>query len=125
MDAVLIYFKRKLEPTKPDPEKTFLVPTWSESLKVMADSAFLRRLQEYPKDSINAEIIDLLQPYLTHPMYTYEAAKTACGNVAGLIAWTIAMASFYDVNREVLPLKVYCEISSSIGLSVITPLFVG
>lgn len=72
----------------------------------MADTTFLRKLQDYPKDTINAEIVDLLQPYLTHPLYTYEAAKTACGNVAGLIAWTIAMASFYEVNREVLPLKV-------------------
>ncbi|XP_019756852.1 dynein axonemal heavy chain 8 [Dendroctonus ponderosae] len=105
MDAVLIYFKRKIDPIKPDPEKAFLTPSWSESLKVMADTTFLRRLQEYPKDTINGEVIDLLQPYLSHPLYTYESAKTACGNVAGLIAWTIAMASFYEVNREVLPLK--------------------
>ncbi|CAG9764101.1 unnamed protein product [Ceutorhynchus assimilis] len=105
MDAVLIYFKRKMEPTKPDYEKNFLVPSWADSLKVMADTSFLRRLQEYPKDTINAETVDLLQPYLTHPLYTYEAAKTACGNVAGLIAWTIAMSAFFEVNREVLPLK--------------------
>lgn len=72
----------------------------------MADTAFLRKLQEYPKDTINAEVIDLLVPYFNYPTYTYEAAKTACGNVAGLISWTMAMASFFDVNREVLPLKV-------------------
>lgn len=72
----------------------------------MADTQFLRKLQEYPKDTINAEIIDLLVPYFNFPLYTYEAAKTACGNVAGLISWTIAMAAFFEVNREVLPLKV-------------------
>lgn len=72
----------------------------------MADTMFLRKLQEYPKDSINEEIIDLLVPYFNYPTYTYEAAKTACGNVAGLISWTMAMASFFDVNKEVLPLKV-------------------
>ncbi|KAJ8938536.1 hypothetical protein NQ318_016906 [Aromia moschata] len=105
MDAVIIYFKRKIDPVKPDPEKNFLIPSWSESLKVMAESAFLRNLQEYPKDTINAEIVDLLVPYFGYPMYTFEAAKTACGNVAGLISWTIAMASFYEVNKEVLPLK--------------------
>ncbi|XP_072395911.1 dynein axonemal heavy chain 8 [Diabrotica undecimpunctata] len=105
MDCVLIYFKRKLEPVKPDPERNFLVPSWSESLKVMAEANFLKRLQDYPKDTINAEIVDLLLPYFSYPIYTFEAAKTACGNVAGLISWTLAMASFFDVNREVLPLK--------------------
>lgn len=105
MDAVLIYFKRKLEPVKPDFEKSFLMPSWNESLKVMADTKFLYNLQNYPKDTINAEIVDLITPYFQFPQYTFEAAKVACGNVAGLISWTIAMASFYEVNKEVLPLK--------------------
>ncbi|KAH9641787.1 hypothetical protein HF086_003913 [Spodoptera exigua] len=63
MDAVIILFRRHIDPIKPDPEKQFLVPSWGESLKV------------------------------------------ACGNVAGLISWTIAMAQFYGVNKDVLPLK--------------------
>ncbi|KAB0798200.1 hypothetical protein PPYR_09193 [Photinus pyralis] len=105
MDAVLIYFKKKIEPTKADPEKSFLLTSWQESLKVMADTKFLFNLQNYPKDTINGEIIDLLVPYFEFPAYTFESAKSACGNVAGLISWTIAMASFYEVNKEVLPLK--------------------
>lgn len=72
----------------------------------MADTKFLNKLQEYPKDTINAEVIDLLVPYFEYPQYTLDAAKVACGNVAGLLSWTIAMASFFEVNREVLPLKV-------------------
>lgn len=38
-------------------------------------------------------------------MYTFEKAKIACGNVAGLLKWTIAMTKFYAVNKDVLPLK--------------------
>lgn len=72
----------------------------------MADTRFLFNLQNYPKDTINAEIVDLLVPYFSYPQYTFEAAKTACGNVAGLLLWTIAMSQFYEVNKEVLPLKV-------------------
>ncbi|KRT84360.1 hypothetical protein AMK59_1551 [Oryctes borbonicus] len=105
MDAVCIYFKRKLEAITPDFEKKFFLTSWNESLRVMADTKMLQKVQEYPKDTINAEMLDLLVPYFDYPQYTYEAAKTACGNVAGLISWTMAMAAFYEVNREVLPLK--------------------
>ncbi|KAI8438603.1 hypothetical protein MSG28_011048 [Choristoneura fumiferana] len=105
MDAVILLFRKRIDPIKPDPEKNFLMPSWGESLKVMADSRFLNNLKFYPKDEINAEMIDLLRPYFSFPQYTFEAAKLACGNVAGLISWTIAMALFYSVNKDVLPLK--------------------
>ncbi|XP_045484350.1 dynein axonemal heavy chain 8 [Pieris rapae] len=105
MDAVILLFRKKIDPVKPDPDKEFLMASWAESLKVMADSRFLNNLKFYPKDEINAEMVDLLQPYFNFPQYTFDAAKLACGNVAGLISWTIAMAQFYSVNKDVLPLK--------------------
>ncbi|CAH0695355.1 unnamed protein product [Spodoptera exigua] len=105
MDAVIILFRKRIDPIKPDPEKQCLTASWAESLKVMADARFLSNLKNYPKDEINAEMVDLLQPYFQYPQYTFEAAKIACGNVAGLISWTIAMAQFYSVNKDVLPLK--------------------
>ncbi|XP_047042441.1 dynein axonemal heavy chain 8-like [Helicoverpa zea] len=105
MDAVILLFRKRIDPIRPDPEKQFLTPSWSESLKVMADVRLLSNLKNYPKDEINAEMVDLLIPYFRYSLYNFNAAKLACGNVAGLISWTIAMAQFYEVNKDVLPLK--------------------
>ncbi|EDS37982.1 ciliary dynein heavy chain 5 [Culex quinquefasciatus] len=105
MDVVLILFRRRMNAVKPDPERQFLMASWEASLKVMADTGFLNKIVRYQADLINAETVDLMIPYFKYPLYTFEAAKAACGNVAGLLQWTKAMAQFYDVNKDVLPLK--------------------
>lgn len=34
MDAVILLFRKRIDPIKPDPEKQFLTASWAESLKV-------------------------------------------------------------------------------------------
>ncbi|XP_057658943.1 dynein axonemal heavy chain 5 [Diorhabda carinulata] len=105
MDCVLILFQRKLQPTVADTATPCPKPSWAESLKMMASTTFLLQLQNYPKDIINNEMVDLLQPYFELDDYNMDTAKRVCGDVAGLLSWTKAMAFFHGVNREVLPLK--------------------
>uniref|UniRef100_A0ABM0ME01 Dynein heavy chain 5, axonemal-like n=1 Tax=Saccoglossus kowalevskii TaxID=10224 RepID=A0ABM0ME01_SACKO len=105
MDCVLILFQKRLETVVQDPERPCMKPSWGDALKFMGGSGFLTGLLNFPKDSINAETVELMAPYLEMEDYTLETAKKVCGDVAGLCSWTRSMAVFYGINREVLPLK--------------------
>lgn len=72
---------------------------------MMASTTFLLQLQNYPKDSINEEMIEHLTPYFRMEDYNMDTARRVCGDVAGLLSWTRAMSFFHGVNKEVLPLK--------------------
>ena len=106
MDAVLILFQRKIQPVFHEPAMGGFKPSWNESLKMMASTSFLQQLQYFPKDSISDETVELLEPYFRDEEYNIETAKRVCGDVAGLLSWSRAMAFFFTVNKEVLPLKV-------------------
>ena len=80
-------------------------PSWSESLKMMSSASFLSSLLHFPKDSINEEMTELLEPYLKMDDYNMASAKKVCSDAAGLLSWTNAMSKFFVVNKGVLPLK--------------------
>ncbi|OAF69480.1 Axonemal beta dynein heavy chain 5, partial [Intoshia linei] len=113
MDCVLLLFQRKTESVSIDSEKNTIKTSWSDSLKFLSAGNFLQSLLTFPKDTINAETVELLKPYLNMDDYNYETAKRVCGNVAGLAAWTGAMAVFYEINREVLPLKANLAVATA------------
>ena len=106
MDATMILFRTKLPLISPDPTVPCPKPSWTEALKVMASATFLSQLLHFPKDSINDEMVELLEPYLTMEDYNMATAKRVCSDVAGLLCWTKAMSFFFGVNKNVLPLKI-------------------
>ena len=106
MDATMILFRTKLPLLTPDPTVPCPKPSWAEALKVMASATFLSQLLHFPKDSINDEMVELLEPYLTMEDYTMATAKRVCSDVAGLLCWTKSMSFFFGVNKGVLPLKI-------------------
>ena len=106
MDATMILFRTKLPYITMDPTVPCPKPSWGEALKVMSSATFLSQLVNFGKDSINDEICELLEPYLTMEDYNMSTAKRVCGDVAGLLCWTKAMSFFFGVNKEVLPLKI-------------------
>ena len=80
-----------------------LEASYQEALKMMNDMGFLQKLLSFPKEEINDETVELLQPYFRANDFNYESAKKASGNVAGLCNWAEAMCKYHVVAREVEP----------------------
>ena len=60
-------------------------------------------LMTFPKEAINDETVELLQPYFAAPDFNYEAAKKASGNVAGLCNWAASMCKYHEVQAGGVP----------------------
>jgi len=75
MDCVLLLFQKKLDSSQLDPDRPGPKPSWSESLKLMAQAGFVAGLQNFSKDTINGETVELMLPYFDMEDYNLETAK--------------------------------------------------
>lgn len=48
----------------------------------MSQAGFLQNLQEFPKDTINEEMVELMEPYIKAEDYTIEIARRVCDSQA-------------------------------------------
>ncbi|EUB61781.1 Dynein heavy chain 5, axonemal [Echinococcus granulosus] len=106
MDCVNILFYRPMVPIQVDPEKPqFFTPSWAESIRFLSNQNFLTLLINYPMHILTEEMIDLIEPYTNAPDYNPQSARKTCGNVAGLLQWTLAMVKYFFVSKVVVPLQ--------------------
>ena len=61
----------------------------------MGGSGFLQGLMTFPKDTINEETVELMQPYLTMEDYTLESAKKVGTPCAYHMAITCTLHGYY------------------------------
>merc|ERR1719261_236918 len=69
----------------------------------MSRASFLDDLQQFDKDAINDETIELLYPLTSAEDMNFADAKKASGNVAGLCIWVNSMVLYTAIAKEVKP----------------------
>jgi dynein heavy chain len=108
-DGVLLLFMGRVDPPTVSEntvnKKTFefLSPSWSFALTVMADTAFLKKIQEFEKDKMNEETIELLMPYMDLEDFNPRVAKAASAAAEGLCTWVRAMTFYHGASKIVKP----------------------
>lgn len=105
MDCVLLMFYARMEPVRADHDRGWLHCSWNEALRMIHNPNFLNILVDYPKNRLNEELIDLIEPYISGQDYTMSMARKVCGNVAGLLSWTLSMVKYFWVSKTVIPLQ--------------------
>ena len=68
---------------------------WSEAQKLIPSSDFLNSPFNFPKDEINAETVEFLEPLQDMPDLNLEGTKKLSGDVAGLVSWVGTMVIIF------------------------------
>ena len=107
-DTVIILFMRPLgslavaDVTIKKRQFEFIAPSWDVAKIVMSDD-FLKRLQQFNKDAVNEETVELMKPYTELEEFDPEVAKLASNAAEGLCTWCRAMGDYYYASKMVRP----------------------
>jgi len=108
-DGVLVLFMAPLdvvtvaEVTVNKKTFEFITPSFAEALRVMADAKFLTNLQQFEKDKMNEETVELMLPYMDMEDFTPKVAKAASAAAEGLCTWVRAMKFYHEASKIVKP----------------------
>jgi hypothetical protein len=87
-----------------------LVPSWNSARDAMTEFGFLDMLVNFPKEHLNEETIELIQPYLDQADFNDTEARRASSSLAGLMTWVHAMVEYFEVSKDVLPMRISLEL---------------
>ena len=67
------------------------------------DQNFLPSLLQFTSDMMTDETMELLQPYLSIPIFNVEDAQKSSNAAAGLCGWVVGMATYYQTYKQLRP----------------------
>ena len=79
--------------------------TWSDAQKMLSNSRLLELLKGYPKDKITEKMIKGVKKYFRDPQFTVENMASVSKAGQGLLVWVVAISKYYEVAKNVEPLK--------------------
>eukprot|EP00928_Gymnodinium_smaydae_P015271 TRINITY_DN15613_c0_g4_i1.p1 TRINITY_DN15613_c0_g4~~TRINITY_DN15613_c0_g4_i1.p1 ORF type:complete len:453 (-),score=67.05 TRINITY_DN15613_c0_g4_i1:206-1564(-) len=80
-------------------------PTMDNVKKLLCDFNLHQKMRNYDKDSLSADVIRKLEPFLSNDMLHPDAVCRASGAAAGCAMWAHAMVTHYRVVTSVIPLQ--------------------
>ncbi|OQR81950.1 dynein heavy chain, partial [Thraustotheca clavata] len=78
---------------------------WKGAKVMLSNPNLLNLLKEYEKDKIAAKMISKIKTFFKNPDLNLETMRSISKAGSGLLVWVIAIVKYYDVARNVEPLK--------------------
>ena len=76
-----------------------------DAKKMLSNSRLLDNLKSYPKDSITEKMIKGVKKYFKNPNLTVDNMRNVSKAGLGLLTWVAAITKYYDIARNVEPLR--------------------
>ncbi len=79
--------------------------SWADAKRMTGNIKFLDYLKGYPKDSITGKMMNAVKKYFKNPNLTVENMTSVSKAGTGLLIWVNAIAKYYEVAKNVEPLR--------------------
>ncbi|CAK4656794.1 hypothetical protein LEN26_006663 [Aphanomyces euteiches] len=78
---------------------------WKGAKVMLGNPNLLTLLKEYEKDKITPKMVSKIKTFFKNPDLNVDTMKSISKAGAGLLVWVVAIVKYYDVARNVEPLK--------------------